>query len=511
MNHDDYLKNNNVPKALLLLNAALAIFYFIMLAFFFQRGNEILFGLLIAGEVFHIWQALTFLYTIWETEYALPRDNAFSPQVDVFIAVAGEPLEVIEQTARGAQAMDYPDFKVFILNDGYVARKDNWQEVEALAERIGVNYITRRIPGGAKAGNINHALLVTQSPFVAFFDADHVPEPNFLRETVPYFVNPRLGFVQTSQFYRDQDLNKVTSGAWEQQTLFFGAICKGKNRLNAATMCGTNMVARRGALEDVGGMNEGSIAEDFVTGFMMHKKGWQSFYVPQVLARGLAPEDFQSYHKQQYRWARGSLDLLFRHNLLFTRGLTWKQRIQYLSSVSFFLSGWVVLIDALIPVAFFFTGLYPVYTSTMLIATIFLPYIMFMLYTLQRASNFSFTYRALSFSMSGFPIHIGSSASSFLRKKTSFSITSKIAQEGNFLGFVIPQLIYLPLVIVGAVYSALYFGITPAWAANVSWATLNAVIFIEFISCATPQGAVQLQQQYIPQSAIVDSIPANVS
>jgi cellulose synthase (UDP-forming) len=323
-----------------------------------------------------------------------------------------------------------------------------------------------------------------------------------LRETIPYFVNPRLGFVQASQFYRDQNLNSVTSGAWEQQTLFFGAICKGKNRMNAVTMCGTNMVARRDALEEVGGMHEGSIAEDFVTGFLMHKNGWQSFYVPQVLAQGLAPEDFQSYYKQQYRWARGSLDLLFRHNLLFTKGITWKQRIQYLSSVSFFLSGWVVLIDALIPIAFFFTGLYPVYTSTMLIATIFLPYILLTLYIIQRSSNSSFTYRALSFSMSGFHIHISSSISSFFRKKSSFSITSKVAQEGNFLGFVIPQLIYIPLVIVGATYSAIHFGLTPAWAANMSWATLNAVVFMEFIKCAMPQPHSLPKPAYIPETNI---------
>lgn len=487
MNHDDFLKNNKVPKTLLAVNAAFAVFYFIMLAFFFEKGNPVLFTLLILGEIFHIWQALTFLYTIWDTEHTMPRDDTFLPPVDVFIPVAGEPLDVIEQTALGAKNMDYPDFRVFILNDGYVAQKDNWEEVELLAQRIGVNCITRRTPGGAKAGNINQALLLTSNPFVAFFDSDHVPEPDFLRETMPYFANPRLGFVQTSQFYRDQSMNTVTSGAWEQQALFFGAICKGKNRLNAVTMCGTNMIVRRQALEEVDGMCENCIAEDFVTGFLIHKNGWQSLYVPKVLAKGLAPQDFLSYYKQQYRWGRGALDLIFRHNLLFTRGLTWKQRVQYLSSVSFFLSGWVVLIDALLPVIFFFTGLYPIYSSTMLIATIFLPYILLMVYTIQRASNSSFTYRALAFSMSGFHIHISSSLSSLFRKKSSFSITSKVAQEGNFIGFVIPQMCYVGLVAFGMVYSAVYFGITPAWGANVSWAVLNAMIFMEYIRGALPQ------------------------
>lgn len=504
MYHDDFLKDNKVPKALLAINAAFAILYFILLAFFFQKGNPVLFWLLIAGEVFHLWQALTFLYTIWETEHTLPRDDNFLPPVDIFIPVAGEPLEVIEKTVEGAKAMDYPNFRVFILNDGYVAQKENWREVEELAARLRVNCITRQVPGGAKAGNINQALLLTASPLVAFFDSDHVPEPNFLRETAPYFVNPRLAFVQTSQFYRDQEMNHVTAGAWEQQALFFGAICKGKNRMNAASMCGTNMVVRRDALEEVGGMCEDSIAEDFVTGFMMHKRGWQSLYVPQVLAKGLAPEDFLSYFKQQYRWGRGALDLIFKHNLLFTKGLTMSQRIQYLSSVSFFLSGWVVLIDAIIPIVFFFTGLYPIYTSTMLIATIFLPYILLTLYTIQRASNFSFTYRALAFSMSGFHLHISSTFSSLFRKKSSFSITSKVAQEGNFVSLVLPQVGYVMLAAGGAVYSALHFGLTPAWAANMSWAFLNAMIFTEYIKGALPQPALSPE----PDARVLSQTPA---
>lgn len=397
-NPNEFLEGH-VSKVLITLNLLLALVYFFILVFLFPIGNKILFGFLVFGEVFHVWQLAAFLYTIWDRTPTVPRDAEYYPPVDVYVTVAGEPISVIEETVKGMLAMDYPEFKIFILNDGYVAQKDNWQEVEQLAEQYGVTAITRKVAGGAKAGNINNATRHTRNPFIAIFDSDHIPHADFLKKTAIYFSDEKVAFVQSPQYYKNFAANEVTGGAWEQQQLFFGPICQGKNSLNAATMCGTNMVIRRTALEEVGGMCEESIAEDFATGMFMHKQGWKSVYVSEVLAEGLAPEDFLSYYKQQLRWARGGLDVLFKYNVLFAKGLTFRQRLQYVSSVSFFFSGIVVIMNAIIPVIFFFTGIVPFLISTMLLATIFLPYIFTTLYTLQTSTNFSFTYRSLAFSV----------------------------------------------------------------------------------------------------------------
>ena len=82
-------------------------------------------------------------------------------------------------------------------------------------------------------------------------------------------------------------------------------------------------------------------------------------YVDEVLAEGLAPEDFLSYYKQQFRWARGSLEVVFKYNPLFRRGLTIGQRIQYLSSASYYLSGIVVVVNAFLPLLYFYAHLEP--------------------------------------------------------------------------------------------------------------------------------------------------------
>ena len=397
----DFLRGTH-SKKFLTLNVILALLYFVAIAFFFDHGNEFLFAALIAGEVFHIWQIIGFSATTWTTKRTRKFDSSIHDPVDIFITVAGEPVSVVAETVKAAKAIDYPNFTVHILNDGFVAGKDNWMDIEALAARLGVECITRQEPGGAKAGNINHGLRHTNAPFIVIFDADHVPKPDFLKRTMGYFTDPKMGFVQTPQFYKNQTENVVTQTAWDQQALFFGPIMHGKNQSNSVFMCGTNMVLRRTTLDDVGGMCEFNIAEDFLTSLFVHEKGWSSHYVPEVLAEGLAPEDFLSYYKQQFRWTRGSLEVIFKYNPLFRRGLTWAQKLQYLASASYYLSGAVVLIDALIPLAFLYFGLTAITTSSMLLALIFLPYIFLSLYILQQTSNFTYTFRAISFSISSF-------------------------------------------------------------------------------------------------------------
>jgi cellulose synthase (UDP-forming) len=500
----DFLENS-ASKGLLALNAVLALIYFVMIVWWFPSGNKFLFTLLVVGEVFHLWQLFTYLYTVWDTEYEAPFDPGFKPPVDVFITVAGEPVEIVEETVRAALAMRYPEFKVYVLNDGYVAKKDNWRDIEEMARRVGAECITRTVAGGAKAGNINNGMRLTKNPFIVVFDADHVPHEDFLEKMMGYFAEPAMGYVQSPQYYKNNDLNEVTQGSWEQQALFFGPICKGKNRMNAVTMCGTNMVIRREALEEVGGICEYSIAEDFITGLFLHEKGWKSSYVPEVLAEGLAPEDFLSYYKQQFRWARGSMDVLFRHNFLLRRGLTLRQKMQYLSSVSYFLSGTIVLMNAFIPLIYFFTGQSPLDISTMTLAAIFLPYIFITIYALQASVNFSYSFRSLAFSMAGFNIHISALWASFLRKKSAFSVTSKKGLRGNFVHLVTPQIAYVLLALVGIFYGLMREGFTPSFISNVAWAVLNIAIFAEFINAALPQSMFEFKRKIEPASSGVNN------
>ncbi len=489
-----------VPHFLLIVNVVITIIYTLLLMFWFEISNMYLFSVLIASQLFFLWQGLTFVYTVWNMDYMPQADASFAEPVDVFITVAGEPVEIVEETLGAALAMDYPHFKVYILNDGYVANKSNWEEIVEMTKKYPAYCITRKIPGGAKAGNINNGMKVSSSPFVAIFDADHVPHRDFLKKTMKYFSDPGMAFVQSPQYYKNYGMNEITSGAWEQQQLFFGPICKGKNRLSAATMCGTNMVIRRKAIMEVGGMCDTNIAEDFVTGLFMHQKGWKSVFVPEVLAEGLAPEDFLSYYKQQLRWARGSLEVLFKYNPLFKKGLSFGQTIQYLSSASYYLSGLFIISNAFIPLVFFFTGHVPFLVSTMVLATVFLPYIFITLYTVQVTGNFSYTFKALSFSMSSWIIHLQALWGIISGRKATFAITSKKAVEGNFIYLVIPHLLYYTLAFSGICFALYRYGLTASVATNTAWVVLNCVIFWPFVRAALPQRHVQPQIQALQVS-----------
>lgn len=476
-----------VAKRLLLINVVLAVLYFIGLFVLFQRGNIYLYTALIVGEVFHLWQLLTLAHAAWEPRIKHPFDPTIVAPVDVYITVAGEPVNVVAKTVAAAAAMDYPNFQVYILNDGRVANKANWREIEAIADGYDgkVRCITRTVPGGAKAGNINHALGLTDAGFVAILDCDHVPRKYFLKRLMGFFIDEKVAFVQAPQFYANNTETFVANAAWQQQTLFFGPICRGKDHTNSLFMCGTNMIIRRTALDEVGGMSADSITEDLLTSLLMHARGWKSVYVPLIVARGMAPEDLGEYWKQQFRWARGSLEVLWKCNPLRIPGLTRNQRIQYLASVTFYLTGLVVLIDASLPLFYFYGNMIPITAATMSIALIFVPYIFLTLYSLQLLSNFAFSFRAIAFSLASWPIYTSALIATVFRRGKVFQVTSKERSDASYLKLATLHVLYIIATIIGIGWKAYHDGgLSASLITNASWGLLYVCMFLPFIRAA---------------------------
>jgi cellulose synthase (UDP-forming) len=481
--------SRTLSQTLLVINVFIALLY---LSWWFRldhAGHPVLYGLLFFGEIYHVLMALTFWFTLWPYKRAATARKtiaAFTPSVDVLIPVAGEPVDIVQATVKAAQKMRYPHFTIFILNDGFVAGKSNWREVEVLAQEMGVKCITRTVGGGAKAGNINHALKHTTGDIVVIFDADMAAEPSFLEKVIPYFKQERLAFVQTPQFYRNTDQHAIAATAWEQQSFFFGSIMRGKERTNAAFICGTNVAIRRKALAEVGGMCEDNIAEDFLTSLRLHQRGWESRYLSEVLSSGLAPEDLLSYYRQQLRWARGPLEVLFKDNPFFKRGLTWSQRIHYFASALYYFNGVIVLIDCVMPLLFLYFGLVPVATDTVTFALFFIPFMVANLYTLRIASRGTATFRSLSLTHGTWVLQLEALLSVLLRRKMEFVVTPKQAQMGNFIHLAYPHLIYMVLAAVGVAVAIAREGFNPSVVTNIAWVAFNVVLFMPFIVMAYP-------------------------
>jgi cellulose synthase (UDP-forming) len=475
-----------VPRLVLSLIAIVTLIYFTWWLNLNNAGNPVLYGLLFIGEVYHVWQALGYIHTIRnQKKVHFEAVEEYYP-VDIFITVCGEPVEIVERTLKAAMDISYPNFNVYVLNDGRVADKDNWREIDELALRYGATPITRINPGGAKAGNVNHALKLTNSPFIAIFDADHVPEPNFLSRTMGYFKNGKMALVQTPQYYENKEDNFLTRSAWEQQELFFGPICVGKNKSNSTFWCGTNAVIRRKALEGIGGVPENNIAEDFLASLFLHEKGWKTVYVPEILAKGLAPHNLGDYVNQQFRWARGSLEVVFKYNPLFRRGLTWSQKMQYLYSSGYYLNGIIILIDAAIPILALMFNLLPVRAETTDFMIYFFPFIFLTIYLLMSSTRNQITFNAIQLSMSSFWVFFMATLSAMFGIKAKFKVTSKAKESGNYLKLIIPHLTYTAIAVLAIGIALRRDGLVPSVVTNASWALFNIAFFGAYIRAAYP-------------------------
>jgi cellulose synthase (UDP-forming) len=287
------------------------------------------------------------------------------PTVDVFIPTYNEPLDVLERTIVGALALDYPSEKlrIYVLDDN---RRDWLRE---FCECKGVTHVSRADNLHAKAGNLNNGLRVSQGDLVAIFDADFVPFRSFLKRTVPFFQDPSIGIVQTPQHFFNKDpvqsnlnLERILP---DEQRLFFDEMAPSRDAWNVSFCCGSCSVARREALEAIGGFPTQSITEDLLTTLTMLNKGYKTRYLNERLSMGLAAESIKGYFVQRSRWCRGGIQTLFVHNgPIRGPGLTLFQRLMFIP-VSWLVQYVVRLAILIVPAVYFWTGVPPLYfTST---------------------------------------------------------------------------------------------------------------------------------------------------
>ncbi|SFP13378.1 cellulose synthase (UDP-forming) [Geodermatophilus dictyosporus] len=301
-----------------------------------------------------------FVVTTWDVSPARTRPGRAEdpdPTVTVLVATYNEPLEVLLPTVAAVLAMDGPH-ETWVLDDS------DRPEVADMCLALGARYVTRPVHDHAKAGNLNAALAHVTTDLVAVFDADHVPEPDFLTRTKPYFTDPRLALVQTPQdFYNVESFEHFRHGtALHEESLFYRVIQAGKHNAGAAFWCGTNALLRVEALRSVGGVATETLTEDFHTTVRLHRAGWRTAYHNEVLASGLAAGTPDAFYAQRRRWGRGAMQVvrLRADNPVLGRGLTLAQRLSYLYSLSAWFDSWRTLGLAVLPVAVVVTGLFPV-------------------------------------------------------------------------------------------------------------------------------------------------------
>ncbi len=280
------------------------------------------------------------------------------PPVDVIIPTYNEPVEVVERSILGALALDWPEVRVWVLDDG----RRPWLADYCVAK--GVRWITRADNKDGKAGNVNAWLQsgVGTAPFLMVLDADFVPQRRFLRRTLGLFDDGKVALVQTPQSFFNPDPIQMNllcgSSLADEQRFFYHDFQPCLDAWGAAFCCGTSFVVRREALDAMGGIPTCSVTEDMMTTYALAGQGWRTLYLDEPLSSGLAPEGLAEFVNQRARWCLGTVQSMRSPRSPFrAKGLGWAHRLCFLNAQLFWLGAVpMMLLAMLAPAVFWWTG-----------------------------------------------------------------------------------------------------------------------------------------------------------
>src|SRR5215213_5814219 len=238
------------------------------------------------------------------------------PKVSIHVPAYFEPPEMLKQTLDAVARLDYPNFEcVVIINN--TPDPAFWQPIQdhcrALGERF--KFINAEKVEGFKAGALRIAMdrTAVDAEIIGIIDADYVVEPDWLKELVPVFAEPRIGLVQAPQDHRDGDrslMHYIMNGEYAG---FFDIGMVQRNEANAIIVHGTMCLIRRAAMDMAGGWSGDTICEDTDLGLGIIEHGWLTHYTNHRYGHGLLPDTYEAFKKQRHRWAYGGFQIVKKH------------------------------------------------------------------------------------------------------------------------------------------------------------------------------------------------------
>ncbi|WP_282603264.1 glycosyltransferase [Paracoccus sp. PARArs4] len=471
--------------------------------------------------------------------------------VDVLFATYNEEPELVRLGIVDAKAIDYPhpiDIRIHVLDDG------KRPEMEAVARQEGVGYITREGNEGFKAGNLRNAMERTSGDLIVICDADTRPFPTILSRTLGYFRDPKMAWVQTPQWFYDLPEGRRLPGRLgrifgrmrvgadpfvNDPQMFYDVIQRRRNRVNAAFCCGAGSIHRREAVMEAALRSFGEaverrviaaeeeitlesrerrvspelleairteavtaevltpyrfhVSEDIYTSIVLHsdrERGWKSWQHPYVESRMLSPQDLLTWTIQRYKYAGGSLDIMFNDNSLFRRGLTLPQRMMYGATFYSYLGAIWNVVFLFAPAIYLFTGIAPVSAYSNDFFEHVIPFMILLELSMMVGTWGIAGYAAKASYLAFFPVGLRAIWAVARGQKISFPVTPKDRQSGRFLHLVRPQLAVLVLTGAGVLWGlgALAVGGTPhtltGVVTNALWGLNNCVAMAGIVAAA---------------------------
>jgi cellulose synthase (UDP-forming) len=294
----------------------------------------------IINTIFYIVTSFTsFLYYKFDLNshnnlISKPRLN---PSVDIYLPICGEDILILKKTWNAVSNLNWKNINVYVLDD----KGDMMAKL--LSKRYKFNYISRPNKGYMKkAGNLRHIFPNSNGEYIAIFDADFIPDKNFLNETVPYLIeDTSVGILQTPQYFnctKDiHDNNPLEYGAGQIQEEFYKSIQVSRDTIGGSICVGSNAIYRRKALATIGGTYEIEHSEDIWTGLALIMEGYRVRYLPINLAVGLSPTTLDQYIRQQYRWCQGTISIAF-SKIFWTSKIPFGTRFAFLSGLLYYMT-----------------------------------------------------------------------------------------------------------------------------------------------------------------------------
>lgn len=274
---------------------------------------------------------LTWYYKKKRKPRVLPTlDDINVPRVTIQLPVYNERY-VVERLINSVVQFNYPieQMEVQVLDDS----TDETTEIikarvkELRAEGFDIIHVRRDNREGFKAGALQHGLQIAKGEFLAIFDADFLPDPDFLSQTIPHFNAPEIGMVQTRWGHVNKDYSLLTKLQAFGLDAHFSVEQQGRSNAGSfINFNGTGGVWRKTCIEEAGGWSADTLTEDLDLSYRAQFKGWKFKYLEDVIAPAELPVLMPAIKSQQFRWnkgaaetARKNLKPIFRSNWKFTK------------------------------------------------------------------------------------------------------------------------------------------------------------------------------------------------
>jgi cellulose synthase/poly-beta-1,6-N-acetylglucosamine synthase-like glycosyltransferase len=248
-----------------------------------------------------------------ETNRIFYRDHPAKewPRVTIQLPIFNERY-VVKRLIESVCRFDYPKelLEIQLLDD---STDDTIDIAAALAAQIkdrgfNIQYIHRDNRSGFKAGALKEGLKTAGGALVAIFDADFVPNPQFLKETIPYFADPEVGMIQTRWGHINSDYSLLTRAQSMGIDGHFG-VEQAARAWSGFFMNfnGTAGIWRKKTIEDAGGWQADTLTEDLDLSYRAQLGGWKLKFVTEVVCPAEVPVTITAFKSQQFRWAKGSI------------------------------------------------------------------------------------------------------------------------------------------------------------------------------------------------------------